>query len=185
MQQSDEEIEEGKSTPEVLRRFIGQYKEHIQDTAAYVESRNWGRQIKEEDFSVLQKEHNIEWNLMSNLKERLTYFIKEAEGNLDKAFAINFIKLLRDLLEGYITRCNIYMKLNKWSEIEDNDDYMDVQITFQDGLLKNINVLRKELGKVNLDEAKESKKIPIHGDKKVPFLMQEIIEKKFPKQFST
>ena len=179
-----EEEQEEKSTPEVLRRFIAQYKDHIQDTAAYIETRNWGRKVEIGDFPALKKENGIEWTLVKNLKERLTYFIKEAEGNLDKKFAVDFIKLLRDLLEGYITRCNIYMKLNKWSEIQDDDDYMDVQITFQDELLKNINELRKELGKINLDEAKDSKKIPIHGDKKVPFLMKDIIEKRFPKQFT-
>lgn len=180
----DEELEDSeKSTPEVLKRFIDQYKEHITDTAFYIESRNWGRKVEEDDFTILLKEHNIEWKLISNIAARLEYFIKEAEGNLHKPFAINFITLLRGLLEGYIQRCNIYRNFNKWAEIEDNDDYMDIQITFQDELLKNINTLRKIMGKINLDEAKESKKIPIHGDKKVPFLMKDIIEKRFPKQF--
>jgi len=179
----DEELEE-KSTPEVLRRFIDQYKSHIQDTAFYIESRNWGRKTDDLAFAQLQKEHSIEWKLISNISARLEYFIKEAEGNLDKKFAVDFIKLLRGLLEGYIERCNIYRNYNKWAEIEDNDDYMDAQITFQDELLKNINTLRKVMGKINLDEAKDSKKIPIHGDKKVPFLMRDIIEKRFPKQFS-
>jgi len=179
-----EEEQEEKSTPEVLRRFIAQYKGHIEDTAFYIESRNWGRKTTPEAFAQLNKEHTIEWKLISNIAARLEYFIKEAEGNLDKAFAINFIKLLRDLLEGYIERCNVYRNLNKWAEIEDDDEYMDIQITFQDELLKNINHLRKVMSKINLDEAKDSKKIPIHGDKKVPFLMKEIIEKRFPKQFS-
>lgn len=177
------ENEDDKSTPEVLQRFIDQYKEHIQDTAYYIESRNWGRVTKEEDFGDLQKEHNIEWNLIKNISERLKYFVKEAENYLHRKFTVDFITLLKGLLEGYIERCNIYRKLNKWTEIE-NPDYMDAQITFQDGMLKNINDLRKVMGIINLDDAKEeTKKIPIHGDKKVPFLMKDIIEQKFPAQF--
>jgi len=181
----EEEIEDSQSTPEVLQRFITQYKEHITGTQFYIESRNWGRKTEEALFTVLKNEHNIEWKLVKAIATRLEYFIKEAEGNLHRKFAIEFIKLLKGLLEGYIERSNIYRKLNRWAEIEDNDTYMDEQITFQDDLLSNINTLRKVMSKINLDETKgEIKNIPIHGDKKVPFLMKEIIEKRFPKQFS-
>lgn len=176
--------DDDKSTPEVLKRFIGDYKEHIEDTEAYIESRNWGIKIQEENFDHTVREHIIQWNLIQNISERLKYFMDEAKNELHKKYAIDFVKLLKGLLEGYIERCNIYRKLNKWSEIADNDQYMDKQITFQDILLKNINILRKVMGKINLDEAKgETKSIPIHGDKIVPFLMQPVIEKHFPKQF--
>lgn len=177
-------MEEEQSTPESLRKFIAQYKGHIEDTGFYIESRNWGVVTDKGTFKAREKEHNIEWKLIVNIAARLEYFIKEAESYLDKKFAQDFIIMLRDLMEKYIERCNIYFKKNKWTEIEDDDDFMDEQITFQDEMLKNINTLRKVLAKVNLDESKDSKKIPIHGDKKVPLLMQDIIEKRFPKQFT-
>ena len=183
LKEEEEYLDDEKSTPEVLKRFIEQYKGHIEEVSYYVEERNWGKKILETEFGSIQREHSTEWTIMSNIAAKLKDFIKEADGNLHKAFARNFINLLKGLLEGYIERANIYRSLNKWSEIED-PDYMDDQLKFQEELLKNIHNLRKVMGAINLDDAKgETKKIPIHGDKKVPFLMKDIIEEKFPSQF--
>lgn len=179
-----EEDEEEKSTPEVLKRFINQYKEHIQDTAYYIEHRDWGRKIEKNELSDIISEHKMEWVIIGNIAKRLKDFIKEAEAYLHRDFAINFIILLKDLLDRYIARANKFRKLNKWAEIEDDDEYMTAQLAFQEELLTHINEINKLIGSVNLDKSKEVKKIPIHGDKKVPFLMKDIIEKKFPKQFA-
>jgi len=180
----EEEIDDGKSTPEVLRRFIDINEGHIKDSADYIELRNWGRKVDEADFSALVKEHGIEWQIMANLSAKLKDFIKEAEGSLHRKYIRDFVSLIKGMLTGYIERVNIFRKLNKWAEIE-NPDYMDSQLKFQEDLLKNVHSLNKIMGQINLDDAKEeTKKIPIHGDKKVPFLMKEIIEKRFPKQFS-
>lgn len=178
-----EEIDDEKSTPEVLQRFIDQYRSHIEEASYYVEMRNWGREVTQSFYPDLKKEHDTEWKIISNIAEKLKTFMSEAEGNLHRKFARDFILLLKGLLDGYIDRVNIYRGFNKWSEIED-PDYMDLQLIFQEELLKNVHVLRKIMSKINLDEAKDTKKVFIHADKKVPFLMEEIIKKEFPKEFS-
>ncbi|MCA9749980.1 MAG: hypothetical protein KC414_12800, partial [Romboutsia sp.] len=164
---------ENKQAKIPVRDWIEQYKEQFERYNAYCESNDWRyAEDKEEEYEVQNDISKLVLN-------RLKYFVDKFEPYLEYKYVQEFIELMTTPVNLFLERCNDYFLKNNWLEEKDKETQV-VEMKFQADMMSHFNSLKDTLQKLNLDNEIADLELPIHSDKKIPFLMADVVERKFP-----
>lgn len=158
-----------------VRAWIDEYKEQFERYNRFCTKVDW-RDIKP---SEIEQKYIEQENIVSVIVDRLKYFVNKFEPYLEYEYVISFMELMNIPVKLYLDRCNSYFKNNDWTTIKD-DKKKIAEMNFQTAIMTDYNKVKDKLQALNLDDSVVSVDLPIHSDKKIPFLMASLAEEKFP-----
>ena len=156
-----------------VKDWINQYKEQFERYNSYCDTNNW---IYAED---VEEEYGVQKDISLIVLDRLKYFVKKFEPYLEFKYVKNFIDLMQIPVSLFLDRCNFYFENNDWLKIDNKEKQIE-EMKFQSYMMSDFNKLKDKLQEINLDEEFISLDLPIFGDKLIPFLMQDMMENKYP-----
>lgn len=156
-----------------VRAWIDEYKEQFERYNKFCTDKDWTNQPDIEDAYKEQEA------VVGVVIDRLKYFVNKFESFLDSPYVITFMELMNLPVKLYLKRCNTYFKRVDWTKIKDNDMKI-TEMNFQTVIMTDYNRIKDKLQALNLDDSVVALDLPIHSDKKIPFLMSSLVEEKFP-----
>jgi len=156
-----------------VKDWINQYKEQFERYNSYCDTNNW---IYAED---VEEEYGVQKDISLIVLDRLKYFVKKFEPYLEFKYVKNFIDLMQIPVSLFLDRCNFYFENNDWLKETDKQKQIE-EMKFQSDMMSDFNKLKDKLQEINLDEEFISLDLPIFGDKNIPFLMQDMMENRYP-----
>jgi hypothetical protein len=156
-----------------VKDWINQYKEQFERYNSYCNTNNW---IYAED---VEEEYGVQKDISLIVLDRLKYFVKKFEPYLEFKYVKNFIDLMQIPVSLFLDRCNFYFENNDWLKETDKQKQIE-EMKFQSDMMSDFNKLKDKLQEINLDEEFISLDLPIFGDKNIPFLMQDMMESRYP-----
>ena len=156
-----------------VKDWINQYKEQFERYNSYCDTNNW---IYAED---VEEEYGVQKDISLIVLDRLKYFVKKFEPYLEFKYVKNFIDLMQIPVSLFLDRCNFYFENNDWLKETDKQKQIE-EMKFQSDMMSDFNKLKDKLQEINLDEEFISLALPIFGDKNIPFLMQDMMESRYP-----
>lgn len=176
----------------MIERALSLIEEHgsaITDQSKYLRENDWS-------FSVSRKErienHKLHLKLLDGFITKLKFIEKEAGSDFKKNKKIlTFSKKLVASVKNHITRVNKYLKVERWQDYKDKEEYKDSpedlandiadEIEFQETVLKLMLKKKSEILAIDLNE-EEKKDVLIKTQGTVVFSLpqRESLEELYP-----
>jgi len=172
--------------PLEVSTYLEDYQSEIEKQLFYIEGKDWSviTNVKSRG-SAHKRQYLITNRNVSKLKHFADITI-DCRGN---TAVQKFLDTLVKFVEIYINRFENCTQLYDWTKYEDtfshlSEEEIDVivgeETSFQSEVLDNVNRLRLEVKKLNLDNTSDTIDIAIYGDKPVPLIMRRKLESMFP-----
>ena len=163
-----------QNTP--VREWIKQYRTTFEDYNDFFKEKDW--RAGEEVY----KDYLLHKDISIIVIDRLKYFVTKFDPYLKQKSVKSFMDIMLSSVNIFLDRVNDYYTspINSWKNMEDLDRQR-TEMNFQAEIISDYNKIKDKLFALNLDDTVTVLDIPIHSDKKIPMLMAETVEEKFPK----
>nr|DAF21584.1 MAG TPA: Terminase large subunit [Caudoviricetes sp.] len=170
---------EQKSTEELMvnnsvHRFISTYKKNFEEMYTHCKENNW---VFHDDIESLYK---AEVTVVNILLDRIKYFVKKFDAYLKYKYVQEFIDLMSAPVKLYMQRYIIYIEKNLLLNIKDVNRRIS-EMEFQNKMTVDFNRISDRYYELDINKEDTDFDLPIRAEKKIPFLMKDMIEELYPK----
>nr|DAS76297.1 MAG TPA: Terminase large subunit [Caudoviricetes sp.] len=156
-----------------IQRWIDDYKTTFKQYQEHCRANNW---VFSENLEQL---YDIEKLFINIALDRAKQFTKKFESYLRYQYVQDFLELLLEPVRLYMERYHLYLRSNMLINIQDPDRKLR-EMEFQAKLTADYNKFSDRYYDLNINREEQHSELPIHGDKKIPFLMAKTMEDMFP-----
>lgn len=156
-----------------IQRWIDDYKTTFKQYQEHCRANNW---VFSENLEQL---YDIEKLFINIALDRAKQFTKKFESYLRYQYVQDFLELLLEPVRLYMERYHLYLRSNMLINIQDPDRKLR-EMEFQAKLTADYNKFSDRYYDLNINQEEQHSELPIHGDKKIPFLMAKTMEDMFP-----
>jgi hypothetical protein len=171
-----------------IREFSKNNKPQFLKYKKYLENNNW-TEIKtkadEEEsekgaLKYKQSECDLQHDLISNVIERLKYFVKKAHGDRNTPVFKTFTKFCLEVIEIHLERIDYYVNSIDISDIE-NQDLRAGEVKFLKECFSKATKINDDISALNIKEdSVEGSIVEFRENEKAPLIMHEILVKEYP-----
>lgn len=156
-----------------IQRWIDDYKTTFKQYQEHCRANNW---VFSENLEQL---YDIEKLFINIALDRAKQFTKKFESYLRYQYVQDFLELLLEPVRLYMERYHLYLRSNMLINIQDPERKLR-EMEFQAKLTADYNKFSDRYYDLNINREEQHSELPIHGDKKIPFLMAKTMEDMFP-----
>ena len=156
-----------------IQRWIDDYKTTFKQYQEHCRANNW---VFSENLEQL---YDIEKLFINIALDRAKQFTKKFESYLRYQYVQDFLELLLEPVRLYMERYHLYLRSNMLINIQDPDRKLR-EMEFQAKLTADYNKFSDRYYDLNINREEQHSELPIHGYKKIPFLMAKTMEDMFP-----
>ena len=128
---------------------------------------------------AMESEYSTEITIVKQTLSELKKYVDKFESYLKHQYSKDFIDTMVKIISISMERNDTYRFVHNFLDLETPEEKQQ-EVEWQSTLQSDFTKVKETLQKLNLDNEVLAVEIPIHGNKKVPFLMREIIEKEYP-----
>jgi len=157
-----------------IRRILPQAKKEL----TYIEGEDWSviKNVKSRDNAY--EVHNLITD--RNVRSAVTLYNMAGE-DIGKKRVKNALEVLVKFFTILDERYKKVIEKFDWTAFNTEEEgSAKNEVEFQSAVLKNINTLEDKLRGINFGGESDELHIEFHGDKPVPFMMNERMEEKYP-----
>jgi hypothetical protein len=160
---------------EFVKSFKKQYKTTFDKYDKFIEENDWST---ERSRNERESGWKIEEGLVKSVLNRLSYFVKKAEGDMHLKVTQTTIELMRDIIYKHLDRVDAYVQREDITQYTDKARIKE-EIDFQDSLFSSIVKMRDTLSTLPIDNTYTDSLVVFYDNNVATLPMRRVVENTF------